>query len=300
MGVNASAYLLGRTDCTYPCDGDPIEDRLFATQRLDGQLISGRHFQHCTFANVSFKEVELNNCEFTDCAFINCYFRKSRIRNCRFDGSKFLSCQFPRISVQACNFQYALFDSCVIPFSEMEDNLPSQHNLRQELTAVLAHASEMLGLTKEASNYRLQSIKAQEMHLWAAVRSKSTWYQEHYPGTRKIGAFFDFLFSKTKGIIWGYGERWTILLINFLIVTLGIFPFLLWISRSGLSKGEQGSINYVDILWLSVKTILPFDGVTTIEAISNWTRVILTIEVLFGLLVGGLAITILFRAIIRR
>ncbi len=37
MGINTSAYLIGRTNCTYPYDDDPIEDKLFASQRLDSQ-----------------------------------------------------------------------------------------------------------------------------------------------------------------------------------------------------------------------------------------------------------------------
>lgn len=300
MEIRPEAYLLGRDICRYPCEGDPIEDRLFAAQRLDGSKVIGKRFHHCTFANVSFKDVELTNCEFLDCAFIGCYFRKSQIRDCRFPGSKFHGCQFPRASVQSCDFRYASFDACLIPYSEMEYNLPSEPNLRQELTAILTHASEMLGLTKEARNYRLQSIKAQESHLWAAVRSASSWYQDHYPGIRRWSAFISLLASKTNGLLWGYGERWGVLLRNLILLTFVLFPVLLWVFRDGLSVQGQSNVSIGDIMWLSIRTMLPGTSPSDVVAISNMTKAILTAEVFSGIVIAGLFVTFLFRSIVRR
>ncbi len=300
MEIRAEAYLLGRDICRYPCEADPIEDRLFAAQRLDGSKVTCKHFRHCTFANVSFKDVELSHCEFMDCTFIGCYFRMSRIRDCRFAGSKFHGCQFPRVSVQSCDFRYASFDGCLIPYSEMEYNLPSEPNLRRELTAILAHASEMLGLTKEARNYRLQSIKAQESHLWAAVRSASSWYQNHYPGIRRWGALISLLASRTNGLLWGYGERWSVLLRNFVLLTLAFFPVLLWVFRDGLHIQEQSNVGISDIMWLSMRTILPGASPSDVVAISNATKAILTAEIFCGVVIVGLFVALLFRAILRR
>ena len=300
MEIRAEAYLLGRDICRYPCEGDPIEDRLFATQRLDGSKVIGKRFHHCTFANVSFKDVELTNCKFWDCAFIGCYFRKSQIRDCRFPGSKFLGCQFPRVSVQSCDFRYTSFDGCVIPYSEMEDNLPSEPNLRQELTAILAHASEMLGFTKEARDYRLQSIKAQESHLWAAVRLASSWYQNHYPGVRRWGALISLLASKINGLLWGYGERWSVLLRNLVLLAFVFFPVLLWVFRDGLYIQGQSSVGIGDIMWLSIGTILPGASQSGAVAIANATKAILTTEVFCGIVIAGLFVTFLFRTILRR
>lgn len=300
MEIWPEAYLLGRDICRYPCEGDPIEDRLFAAQRLDGSKVIDKRFHHCTFSNVSFKDVELTHCEFLDCAFIGCYFRKSQIRDCRFPGSKFYGCQFPRVSVQSCDFRYASFGGCVIPYSEMEDNLPSELNLRQELTAILAHASEMLGLTKEARNYRLQSIKAQESHLWAAVRSASSWYQNHYQGVRRWTALISFLASKLNGLLWGYGERWVVLLRNLILLTFVFFPLLLLLSRDGLSVQGQFNVSISDIMWLSIRTILPGISAFDVVAISNTTKAILTAEVFSGIVIAGLFVTFLFRSIVRR
>jgi len=298
MNSNASAFLVGRTLCQYPCSYNQVEDHLFAAQRLDGIEIDSKIFRHCTFSNISFKDVRFNNVEFTDCVFIGCYFRKAIIKTCRFQGSKFISCQFPKVSIKACDFIYAQFEDGIVFFDEMELNLPPEHNLRQELSANLAHAAETLGLTKEASKYQMNAIKAHEDHLWAAVRSKTTWYKEHYSASSRTGAFVEFLGSKMNGLVWGYGERWWTLLRNFIFLTFGIFPFFLWLSRSGLIS--KTDINFGSLEWLSVSTILSFDGISNIMASSNWARGIMIGEVLCGLIIAGLFITLLFRTIVQR
>ena len=300
MEIRPDAYLLGRNICVYPCEGDPIEDCLFAAQRLDDSEVNDSRFHHCTFANISFKDVKLTNCEFLDCTFIGCYFRKSQIRDCRFPGSKFYGCQFPKVSIQSCDFRYASFDGCLIPYSEMEHNLPSEPNLRQELTSILAHAGEMLGETKEARNYRLQSIKARESHLWAAARSASSWYQEHYQGSRRWAAFISFIASKANGLLWGHGERWGVLLRNLVILTFAFFPVFLGGFRNGLSIQGQPNAGISDIMWLSIRTILPGISASDVVAVSGMTKAILIVEAFSGLVIAGLFVTIFFRSIIRR
>jgi hypothetical protein len=300
MNDGALAYMIGRNATKYPCSEDPMVDLLFAGQRLDGMTISDRKFQHCTFSNISFKDVELNHTEFLDCTFIGCYFRKSKIQNCIFPGSKFISCQFPKISVQACNFSYVSFENCVMPFAEMEFNLPSEPNLGQELSSNLAHAAETLGLTKEACDYKLYSIKANETHLWAAVCSRTTWYQTHYPGINRFFAFIKYLSSKINGLLWGHGERLGIVLRNFVVLTFLIIPFFLWLSRSGISTPGKTEPNFFDLEGLSVSTILAVSGISDLVATSEWARVILLAEKFCGLILAGLFITILFRTIVRR
>jgi uncharacterized protein YjbI with pentapeptide repeats len=101
MPSGAEGYLVCRASVPFPEKGDPITDKMIAAQRLDGRVLKGRNFSHCTFANVSFKEAKLTDSEFLDCTFVNCYFRRSRVINCRFVGSKFYGCEFPRIALQS-------------------------------------------------------------------------------------------------------------------------------------------------------------------------------------------------------
>jgi hypothetical protein len=182
----------------------------------------------------------------------------------------------------------------------MEHNLPSEPNLREELTAVLAHASEMLGLTKEAREYRLQSIMAHESHLGAAVLAKSSWYKDHYTGFRRFKALIKLVASKTNGLLWGYGERWTVLLRNLLLLTFIFFPLLLLISRKGLHISGHSNVGIGDIVWLSVDTMLPVGGITDVVAISGIARTILATEAFSGVVIAGLFVTFLFRAVVRR
>jgi hypothetical protein len=300
MSINASAYLVGRQFSEYPCDGNPVTDILFAGQRLDEKQIEQKHFHHCTFANISFKDATLKESEFMDCTFIGCYFRKAKIKNCTFVASKFISCQFPKVSVQSCNFNYAHFEGCIIPYSEMQYNLSPEPNIRLELSANLAHAAETIGLTKEACSYQLDSIKAQESHLWAAVFSTTTWYQEHYKGTSRAVALFDLIKSKIDGLIWGHGERWEVLLRNFAILTFIVFPVVLWLLKDGLATPEKTSFNFLEIEWLSISTILSINGLSNIAATSVGTKIVMITEVFLGLVIAGLFISLIFRSISRR
>ena len=184
--TGSSAYLLGRKIGDWPAATAPVQDLIFAAVRKDNDTLEGLEFQHCTFANVSFKEAKVRHCRFIDCAFLGCYFRKSEMVGSTFLGCKFLSCEFPKITIQSCDFKYSRFENCALPFDEMEHSLPREPNLRTELGNGLAIAADALGLQRDSRRYRLVAIQAKEEHLYAAVMSQSEWYQRHYPGLRKL------------------------------------------------------------------------------------------------------------------
>jgi hypothetical protein len=294
MANGPGAYLVGRERVNFPEDGDAdsVTDKMIAAQRLDLTKIKNRRVSHCTFANVSFKEAELTNSEFLDCAFINCYFRKTRLVNCRFIGSKFYDCEFPRVAVQSCDFKYARFFNCGIPYDEMEHNLPSEPNLREELTAGMALAAETVGSTKDARNYRLAAVAAREDHLTAAVLAASTWYKEHYPPLRRLAACAQLFSSKINGLLWGHGERPGVLLRNLLVLAVIVFPYLLWVNGGS-------SVTVGDVLWLSVTTIIPVDGMDS-AATTTATRLILAVEAFCGIVIAGLFVTLLLRSVVNR
>jgi len=300
MATDPAAFLVGRESIVFPETGDGLTDRMVAAQRLDQKVIQGRRFSHCTFANVSFKEAQLTDSEFLDCAFINCYLRKTRLLNCRFVGSKFYACEFPKVSVQSCDFRYAKFFACAIPYDEMEHNLPSEPNLREELAAGLALAAEELGWSSEARGYRLAAIAAREDHLAAAVRAVSTWYKEHYPPLRRLAACVQLVASKMNGLLWGYGERSGVLLRNLVLLAAVVFPALLWSVRSDLAVSGGGTATFGDLLWLSVTTIIPVGAINSVTALSSAGRGILTLEAFCGIVIAGLFVTLLFRSVVNR
>lgn len=155
--VDQDAYIVGRTKASLssPFKG---QDQVFGGERLDDQTISGAEYAHCTFANISFKDVKLDYSMFLDCTFIGCYFRRTQLSKVSFQACKFLSCEFPKATVRACDFSYAKFSDSYIPFAEMEHSLPSQHNLREMVARNLTIETGKLGLSGERRSYRKTEI----------------------------------------------------------------------------------------------------------------------------------------------
>lgn len=297
--ADVGAYLVGRTSGIWPASTTAATDMLFAAIRKDGEILEGKEFKHCTFANVSFKEALLKQCRFTNCVFLNCYFRKCQMVGSSFIGCRFADCDFPKVTIQSCDFKYSHFDSCSIPFAEMEHSLPHEPNLREELAHKLAIASDLCGRGAEGRQYRLAAIQAREEHLYAAVLGNSDWYMRHYSGLRKMNAMSQLVASKANGLIWGHGEKWSVVVRNLIALVLVIFPTALWFARSGLEQ-KSGEVNAGDLIWLSVTTIVPIGGVISVVA-TNWlTRAILTIEGFTGVVAAGLLVTLLVRRMLMR
>ncbi len=274
-------------------------DRLFASQRVDDQVIASASFEHCTFVNVSFKDCELTNSTFVDCIFINCYFRKTRVHQSSFVGCRFMDCQFPKIQLSGCDFRYSRFDRCIVDAGEMKMNLPAEHNLREELAHQLAVAAESIGRTRQARRFRLQAIGAREAHLVAAVRGENSWYREKFSTLQQIGAATRWMGSRANGLLWGYGERWTALGRNLLIATFVVYPLLFWMAEGGLAKaGSEPNIG--DFIALSVDSVLPMSDLATVELTSWVTRLVVGLEAFTGLVAAGLFVTILFRSVTHR
>jgi hypothetical protein len=146
----------------------------------------------------------------------------------------------------------------------MEHSLPREPNLREELAHELAIASDVCGRSAEGRLYRLAAIQAREDHLYAAILGSSDWYRRHYPGLRKVKAVGQFVASKANGLIWGHGEKWSVIIKNLVVLVFIIFPTALWFARAGLEhKSEE--LNVGDLMWISATTIVPIGGV-----ISGW------------------------------
>lgn len=211
MQTEAAAYLFGRRKGDLSAKADFAQDAIFAAERVDGEIINKRRYSHCTFANISFLEAKVVGCVFEDCVFIGCYFRKTLLRSNEFKGCRFIGCDFPRIRVHSSRFGYCQFHKCFIEFGELKHNLPSEPNIRRDLTANIAHAAESLGVTKEARRYRLEAIAAQNEHLWAGFMHQGDWARDHFPGLKRLTALLQVVSSRLNGLIWGHGERWSVL-----------------------------------------------------------------------------------------
>jgi len=297
--ADIGAYLVGRMDGDWPSAATPAKDMLFAAVRKDDDTLEGVEFAHCTFANVSFKNANLNQCRFLNCAFLNCYFRRTQIIGGAFIGCKFIACDFPHVTIQSCDFKYSRFEECYIPFDEMEHSLPREPNLREELTHSLSIASDGLGLNSDGRKYRLASIQAREENLKAAILGNSDWYQRHYVGLRKLKALGQLFASKMNGIIWGYGEKWHILIRNLLFLAVLFFPAILWFFRNNVQPSAK-NWGIWEFIWLSVTTIIPVGRAVVVESTDWIVWSILTLEALVGVLASGLLVTMLVRRMVKR
>lgn len=297
---NEGAFLLGREVGVWPHASTPAENMLFAAEKRDGVPHEAVEFAHCTFANVSFKEAQLKQCKFIDCAFLNCYFRKTLIQGSTFLGCKFIACDFPKLTVHSSDFKYSKFSGCHIAFDEIEHSLPREPNLREGLCHELSVACHSSGDVRDARRYRLKAIEARAEHLTAAVLGRSNWYENHYAGFRKMTAVFDLIGHWLNGLVWGHGEKWWVLLRNIFVLAIVIFPSILWSFRKGLTEGAEGH-SVLEIVWLSVTTIIPVNGVASpIEATTLATKLTLVLEGFFGIVAGGLFVAFFVKAIVKR
>jgi hypothetical protein len=297
--VTASAYLLGREQVALeePFGGS---DKVFAATRLDGNVIKGASFCHCTFANISFKAVKISQVHFEDCVFVGCYFRKADLEESSFAGCRFFDCDFPKIAIRGCDFRYSKFSKCLLKFSEMKHSLPQEPNLREDLARNLSGEASALGYPAEARAFRMCAIYSREEDLKAAIKAESDWYREHYDFPRRLGAVFSLVGSVLNRNLWGYGEKAAVLVRNFLLLGLLVFPFLFYVTRNTLRTASGGEVAALDLWNFSLQNILPGEIDFGVRAVAASGRVLAGCESVLGTIIAGLFVTYLFRWILRR
>lgn len=296
--MSGSEFLVGRkpTPLREPHVG---EDRLFAAQHEDGMKLTSAQYSHCTFANIGFKDAVIEGSTFSHCVFAGCYFRQSVIRSSSFIDCRFIDCSFPKVSIQSCQFKYASFSGCYIPFAELEQSLPNEPNLRFALSHNLAREAESLGATREAHAFRLDAIHAQEEDLLSAIVGRSSYYKEHFKGTDRVGAGVRFLRSKANGILWGHGERFGALLLFTVLAYILLFPIILLVLKEGLNPPSlRGDLS--EIIYLSIESGVPQSDFTRLYAESIPANITVGAASIFGIVVAGLAVSMLLRWVARR
>jgi hypothetical protein len=297
--MSSAAYLFGRDVTTLnPSAGGHVA--LFASQRVDDAKLTGQLFEHCTFANVSFKGCEIKNTSFRDCVFANCYFRNAKIIDSRFSACKFLDCDLTKIDIRGSDLKYYnSFHECYIPFGELAATLPSEGNLRQHLCLNMAEEASREGALKDAGLYRQEGARGREEHLSGAFRHTSQYYRDKFKGMARFEAFIEYMGSRSRGYLWGYRRSFATVLRNWAIVTLGLFPLILWLVKDGLHENGK-PVRGGDIWIASIGNMLPGSGISQVSYVSTSARLVAFLEVLVGLLFAGLAASLLFRAVFDR
>jgi uncharacterized protein YjbI with pentapeptide repeats len=278
------------------------EDTLFINERFDGEALGpdAPRYKHCTFANVSFKDAKLTDITFEDCVFIGCYFRRTTLSGCKFPASRFIDCDFSKPGIFNCSFAYARFTGTPVEHDYISASIGGEHNIRREISANLAHEAQAVGRTKDARQFRLDAIAAQESFLRAGYRHETDYYRRKFQGLDQFAAWLAHWRSRMNGLIWGYGERALPLVRNLVILTALVFPVLLLLSRDDLSRTNGNEVSVLDCWFLSVGNVLNNTSLSGVVIDGGWARVTSSIEAGVGLIALGLFITLLFRAVTRR
>jgi hypothetical protein len=303
--MTAEAYFFGRTAGTIqsPYCGT---DQVYGNQRLDGAGLDKPTYEHCTFANISFKSARLAGGRFLNCVFVACFFRKADVESCSFSSCRFIDCEFPGASFSGCDFRYTRFAGCYIPFDEMEHNLPTEPNLREDLSHNLAREAATLGDPRTARTYRLCEVNAREAHYRAAVMGKSKWYRDHYDGLARATTALRVVGSLLNRILFGYGERLRVVILNYAIATLVLFPLLFYFIPGGLSvpSTTAGTVAWQPSLWAALEFSLSnaVAGAlrSPIEAVGFLTRLVAATQIILTAIWASLVAGYVFRWSLQR
>lgn len=303
--MTGQAYFVGRTPGKIEPPYSGI-DAIYGNQRLDGLKLKKPTYEHCTFANISFLKGSLDGGHFLNCVFISCYFRRTDLRNCDFRSCRFIDCEFPGASFGGCDFRYARFAGCFIPFDEIEHSLPSEPNLREDLSRNLAREAAALGDPRTARTYRLCEVKARESNHWAAVLAKSKWYKDHYDGLARVQVAFQITGSVLNRMLFGYGELLRVVVRNYAIATLVLFPLLFYFLPSALSVSSAGvdasgwQPTPWDAIEFSVNNAVAGALHSPIEAVGWTARLIAAVQIVLTAIWASLVAVYLFRWSLRR
>lgn len=278
-----------------------VSDRLFQADRVDGEKFEGVRYQHCTFANVSFKDATLARCSFENCAFIDCYFRGTAFDSTTVKGCKFISCTFPGASFTEVTFVYPEFRACFIPYKAVCGSLPIYPNLKRHMAEALAREAEAEGATGDAREYRLRAHEARETYLWRGFAGSDQWSREHFPSLpERFKAGASLAVRILNRTVWGYGDRGWVLARNALFLAVVVFPIIFYLLRDDLKQENGGSLNTVSYFLVSFDNMLNKTGFSGVVATTPLARAVTGAEVMVGLITIGLGIALLLKWITRR
>lgn len=298
--TSGSAYLIGRTIRASLDQTQSASDSAYASLRVDGLTYDGITFSHCTFANVSFKGCTLKNVRFVNCVFLDCYFRDTAIVDCKFSASKFIDCDLGKLDLRTTDLKYYnSFVNCFIKYREIRESLPTEGNLKFHLCSNLAAEARRAGALNDEGLYRQAGASALEEHLLSAVRGSSHYFRNKYRGVQRISALGEYIASRTRGYLWGYRRSWTVVMRNWALLTLGVFPLFFYMCRSGIERsGKPASTG--DLWVASIGNILPGSGLSDVKFTSSPCLILAFIEVLTGLVFTGIVAALIFRTVFER
>lgn len=294
-------YILGRNNTNLKNDvieSMPVKDCVFANERLDKGEFTHLIVNHSTFANMGFRKAKFVQNDFRHCVFIDCYFKDAWFEDVNFTGCKFINCDFGNATIVECDFRYTQFDKCFIKYRILVTNLPSEYNLRRELSRNLTVQSLHLGDTDEYRKYLFDERKASESYFWETFLKRQDYYKRKYGFWDGIASFGQFITSKINKKLWGYGES-----IRPLLVIMGsvivVCSVAFWRFESSFFKDNAlKQLTFPESIYYSINNF--FGRGINIIPVGSTVRMLTLVETVSGIILTGFLIAALFRYINRR
>jgi len=164
---------------------------------------SNHSYQHHLFIRLVAKDRSFTKVDFRYCIFDGCYLRSCKFLNCDFTGTRFLATNFHGSQFNGCQFEYTTFEKTQIAPDILETQAPTLENLKAKFARSLRVNYQQLG-DAEAVNKAIKiELQATETHLFEAWHSKKDYYRDKYPGWRRAGVFFRWLWFRLLQFLWG-------------------------------------------------------------------------------------------------
>jgi hypothetical protein len=166
-----------------------------------------KHFVDCDFSYSQFDSAYLHKCSFDSCKFTGCKFTNSNLRGSKFEG---------------CVFDYVEFSQTQIEPEILDSGCPSQENLQQKFARTLRVNFHQIGDSVAANKAIKVELEAGRVHLYKAWQSRESYYRKKYPGSKRVGAFLEWLEFVLLDMFWGNGESFLKLLRTLILVIFAI------------------------------------------------------------------------------
>lgn len=280
-------------------DGVEMEDRLFINERIDAKWNRTHlNIHNSTFAKIGFRESKFELCNLSFCVFIDCYFKKASFEQINFTSCTFINCNFDMAKFSNCDFRYATFEKCYIPFNQMYKNLPhGQENLCADICKNLSIQCLKLGMVEDYKSYLFEERASGEIHSWKKMFHENNSYYARYNFFDGIKGISEYARSKASKLVWGYGERMSVLLRNMLIAVFS-YAAIYFFNWNKIIWENLSSNRIISVLYFSACNFFSVSTKTVLK--TQMLQFIGLSEHVIGLVFMGFFGAALFRQINRR
>jgi len=253
-----------------------------------------------TFDRIGLKGCDIKNSDFTQCVFMDCYARKGIFTNVNFTGSTFVNCNFHGAAFKSCTFKYCNFQNTDIPDVEIENCLPTEFNLRNDLCRNLKVNYSSLGNKKSSDKYLILELEASRKEMYSIFWGETEYYREKYNVIERFKSFAGWIKLHLDRFFYGHGIHVWMLLISYLVISCVLsLVAIIWDAEFiANNSSEAFNPNFAEI-WLAVLGESIKYSFLEIDPFDSFGKLIMYISRLIGLLYLGLLTATIYRRIAR-